>query len=119
MREGNTTNQNSGGDMVNIRYVVSYINRDGMRKMLGATQGRNTKATKTEAEVYLKAVLGNNTPELLIETYGKDGYETLAVSAIECWPVHNDPKGPWIQQELNPGQEILRGVIKDIMKRLK
>jgi hypothetical protein len=98
----------------NIRYVVSYINRDGMRRRLKG----NTLSTRDLAKEALKAVLENNTRELLIETFGEVAYETLDVSAIDCWE-QNDPKGIYIDEELNPGQEMFRGEIKDMMKRLK
>ncbi len=102
----------------NIRYVVSYINKDGMRRMMSAAQGRNTHAARAEAEEDLKNVLENNTRDLLEGVFGKDAYDTFAVSAIECWPGHNDPKGIWIDEELNPGQEILRGYIRDVIYKL-
>lgn len=97
----------------NIRYVVSYINKDGMRQKLKG----NTLSTKDLAKEALKAVLENNTRELLIETFGEIAYETLDVSAIDCWE-HNDPKGIWIDEELNPGQECLRGPIREAIYKL-
>lgn len=93
---------------MNKRYVVSYIDANGMRRMLGPCQGRETHETYQQAQVALGHLLINNSPELLTEVYGKQALDSFAVSAIECWPDHHDPKGIYIQEDLNPDQDIPR-----------
>jgi hypothetical protein len=84
------------------RYVLSRIDKDGLRVMVYAQQGRHTYATKEEAQVLLDAFLKNNTQERLIEVFGEHTIGTFEVSAIECYPGHFDPIGCYINKELNP-----------------
>lgn len=104
---------------MNIRYVISHINRDGMRKMTYAIQGRNTLGSKEEAQKLLQDFLNNNYDALLSECYGSQALGTFEVSAVECYDEHNDPKGCWIQDTLNPGQVCLVGKIKNLIDELK
>lgn len=83
---------------MNTRYVVSKIDKDGFRTMIGAVQGRNTYATPEEAQTHLDQLLSANTSERLEEVWGKQVTGTFKVSAVECWPGHNDPKGPYVQK---------------------
>jgi hypothetical protein len=99
----------------NIRFVLSRMDKDGVRIMVATVQGRNTYATRSEAEIHLKSFLENNPPDI----FGKQAIGTFEVSAVRCYPGHNDPYGPYIQQELNPGQEILRDPMKKIIEGLK
>jgi hypothetical protein len=95
------------------------MNKDGMRRMTSALQGRNTHATKEEAQKYLKNFITNNSEENLIGIFGKQSIGTFEVSAMECYPEHNDPKGCFIQRELNPDQTILIGKIKEIIEGIR
>jgi hypothetical protein len=74
------------------RFVLTYINKDGMRQLFGAAQGRNTYATKEEAENRLKAVLTNNSEDTL------KNYPKMEVRPCECWPIHFDPKGIYFEK---------------------
>lgn len=100
------------------RYVISYLNKDGCRMIAGACQGRNTKATQKEAKKYLRDFLKNNSEENLISIFGKQAMGTFKVSAVECYPGHNDPKGPYINEELNPGQVCVTGYMKELLSRV-
>lgn len=91
---------------MNVRYVISHIDKDGLRKMTRAQQGRNTHATPEEATEYLEAFLQSNTKPTLAGVYGSQALGTFKVSAIECWSGHNDPKGIYIRRELNPDQDV-------------
>lgn len=91
---------------MNIRYVISRIDKDGLRVMIGPQQGRSTFATTQVADEYLKEVLKNNSEETLINIFGQQAIGTFRMSAIECWPGNNDPKGIYIQKELNPDQDV-------------
>lgn len=103
---------------MNIRFVISHINKDGMRTMTYAVQGRNTRGSKKEARGLLRNFLANNAKETLIGIYGSQSIGTFEVSAVECYEGHNDPKGCFIQEELNPGQVCLVGELKDILDKI-
>jgi len=95
---------------MNIRYVLSYIDKGGLRRMVSPQQGRHTLDTREVAESHLSALLNNNSEKLLADVYGYQSIGTFEVSAVECWPGHNDPKGCYIQKELNPEQDVPEGV---------
>jgi hypothetical protein len=78
---------------MNIRYVVTCVKKDGLRAMMAAVQGRNTHATIKGAKEDLKNVLQNNSEETLISCFGPQCIGTFRVSPIDCYPIHNDPKG--------------------------
>lgn len=61
----------------------AVIKEDGF--MFASQQGRNTRATKEEAERDLANIIANNPAELV--PFG------LTVGALWCWPVHFDPVG--------------------------
>ena len=88
--------------MIVIRYVLSRINKDGLRVMVYAQQGRHTYATRDEAQKHLDDFLKNNTQERLIEVFGEQAVGTFEVSAIECYSGHFDPVGCYISKRLNP-----------------
>ncbi len=73
------------------RYVVTHINKDGMRTLASAQQGRNTYATQEEAQKHLDAMLSNNSMDTLRSVYGFP----LEVRECECYPNHFDPIGIW------------------------
>ncbi len=89
------------------RYVVTYINRDGMREMLGAKQGRHTYATEREANDYLKTMKANNDLAMMERLYGPIG--SLAVRPCECWPGHFDPVGIYFDDPDAPFDRSLQG----------
>jgi hypothetical protein len=118
-----TIAQDAGGDMLSntvTRYVLSRIDKDGMRIMVYAVQGRNTHATRNEAEIQLKFLLENNSKERLTEVFGERAIGTFEVSAIECYPGHFDPIGCYIREDLNPGQVIIADPkLRELLKALK
>lgn len=77
------------------RYVLTYVNTNGMRQMLGAAQGRNTYETEAAATQHLQATLENNSSDLLEHTYGHPSRGNIEVRPVECWPNHFDPKTVW------------------------
>lgn len=72
-----------------IRYVVTHLDRNGMRTLAAAAQGHFTYATRAEAQSHLDAMLANNSDDRLRSVYGFP----LEVRACRCWPVHFDPIG--------------------------
>lgn len=62
------------------RWVVTYVGADGLRTLVYANQGRNFKLTKTEAEDWLSAFVGEHRNRL---AHGRP--ETLEVRPVECY----------------------------------
>lgn len=80
-----------------IRYVVTHINKDGMRTLCGPAQGRNTKETPEEAQELLNNMMKNNRMEgeLLAGVYGLP----LEVRPVKCYPGHFDPMRVYFDSE--------------------
>ena len=77
------------------RYVVTHIGDHGLRTLISAAQGRNTYATRAEAEAHMLAILKNNSVETLKSVYGLP----LEVRACQCYPGHFDPVGIYFSDE--------------------
>lgn len=75
------------------RYVGTYINKDGMRTLMGASQGRNTFATAQEAQTWVDAVQTNNGAETLQQVWGSN--PRFEVRPCPCYPGHFDPQNVW------------------------
>lgn len=101
---------------MNIRYVISYMDKDGARCMAYPMQGRNTRGSKEEAQTELEHFINNNREETLISIFGRQALGTFEVSAVECYDGHNDPKGCYIQKELNPDQVTVTGWLAECFK---
>lgn len=76
-----------------IRYVITYVNKDGMRKLVGAAQGRNTFATPSEAQACLDAITGNTSASTIAQIFGSD--PRFEVRPCPCYPGHFDPQSVW------------------------
>lgn len=70
------------------RYVVTHIGIDGLRTLTFGAQGRNTHATREEAQQRLEEF----EPELRAKVL-HDKADTLEVRECECWAGHFDPCG--------------------------
>ncbi len=68
-------------------YAITHINKDGMRELTFANQGRKHYATRTEAEL----ALAKYEPELRSKVLGAAA-DTLQVRAVECFD-HGDATG--------------------------
>ena len=73
------------------RYVVTHINKDGMRTLAQPMQGRYTYETPDEAQSVMTALLTGNSMETIRELYGLP----FEVRSVEVWPGHFDPKTCW------------------------
>ena len=78
---------------MNIRYVITMVNKDGDRTLALPCQGRYTFETEREAQQHLNAILSNNSTTTLRRAYGDPS--KMAVRAVDCWDGHNDPKSIW------------------------
>lgn len=68
-----------------IRYNISFVNREGVRVMLGPNQGRHMLVTLDEAERFLKDLLLNTGVERLSEIYGPQSTGTFRTDTFECY----------------------------------
>lgn len=88
-----------------IRYVPTYVNKDGMRTLVLGAQGRWTWETPEGAQAWLDAMLEgghlnekgepvrNNSPKSIRQLYGDN--PQFEVRPCECWAGHFDPVGVW------------------------
>ena len=70
-----------------FRWVITHVNKFGLRVLTFAQQGRETYTTKDEAEKALVLLK----PSLRAKVLGEYA-NTLRVKRVECWPEHYDPK---------------------------
>ncbi len=78
------------------RYVVTYINGDGLRTLAFAAQGRNTFSKKGEAALFLRSILAHTPPSTIEAIYGTE--PRFEVRPCECWPGHFDPRGIYFHE---------------------
>ena len=76
-----------------IRFVPTYVNKDGMRTLMRSAQGRFTYETEAEAQAWIDAVTTNNGGNAIREAWGDN--PQFAVRPCPCYPVHFDPQGVW------------------------
>ena len=76
-----------------LRYVPTYVNRDGMRTLMCGAQGRNTWASAAGAQGWLDAVLQENSDDQLESLWGTA--PRFEVRPCVCWAGHFDPVGVW------------------------
>jgi hypothetical protein len=72
-----------------------------------------------EAQIELEHFIKNNREETLISIFGSQAIGTFEVSAIECSDAHNDPTGSYFREDLNPGQVVLTGWMKEFFDKEK
>ena len=78
-----------------ILFNVTCIGRNGLRTLVGPSQGRCMKATREEAETLLTAMLASNSEEQLASIYGGQAIGTFRVDPFDCYD-HGDPKGIYV-----------------------
>lgn len=69
------------------RFVITKIDKDGLRVLAVANQGRNHFDTKAEAKAHLKAILSNNSANTLKSVFGDT--TKMKVIAAPCYD-HGD-----------------------------
>lgn len=74
-----------------ICYVVTHIDRHGMRTLTFANQGRNHRRTAEEAQHHLDEILKHTSEETLRQCYGPKAIGTFEVRPVECYS-HGDAK---------------------------
>lgn len=79
-------------------YNISFVDRDGLRKLVGPNQGRYFKATREEAAEHLAAFEGpTNGEERLASIFGRQAIGTFRVDAFECYD-HGDAVGIYVRE---------------------
>jgi hypothetical protein len=78
------------------RYVVTYVNRDGMRTLAFAAQGRDTFETEAAATTYMHAVTAGNSADAIKQAWGEN--PRFEVRPCQCWPGHFDPQSIWFEE---------------------
>lgn len=73
-------------------FAITHVNRDGMRQLSRANQGRCHFTTEVEASRYLELFKQNNAQTSLAQIYGAQSVGTFAVRPVECYD-HGDAKG--------------------------
>ncbi len=88
----------SYGDRSVVRYVPTYVNKDGMRTLMRPAQGQHTYATPTEAQAWLDAVYkpGTNSADTLKSVWGEN--PRVEIRPVECWAGHFDPIGVYFDE---------------------
>ena len=77
------------------RFVISHINdKDGMRRLTFAKQGRDTYPSREEAAAALVAFQG---PNGLARVLSPTEVTTLRVDEVDCYH-HHDPVSYYIQE---------------------
>jgi len=71
-------------------YQVTYVQKDGLRTLMGAAQGRLMHHSREAAEEFLVALLQNNAEDRLVSVFGEQARGTFRVDAFECYD-HGDP----------------------------
>lgn len=79
------------------RYVATYVNKDGMRTLMGAAQGRCTFMTPDGAQAWIDAVTNVNSAETVRQNWGDD--PRFEVRPCPCYPGHFDPQTVWFGED--------------------
>lgn len=74
-----------------VRYVITFIDDEGNRRMTSPMQGRNTFETAQMAQERLEAITNpkTNSKHVLEQCYGD--VSKVAVRACKCYSTHFDP----------------------------
>lgn len=67
------------------RYALTHVNREGMRQLTRANQGRNMFDDEELAKRYREAFLLANTIACLESAYGKQAVGTFEVRPVQCY----------------------------------
>lgn len=79
------------------RYVVTHIGPDGTRRMTQRAWGAYTYATKAEAQALAESIMHHNLEARVAETMGGRAWGSFEARAVECYPVHHDPKSIYFE----------------------
>lgn len=72
-------------------FAITHLNRDGVRQLTRANQGRNHFASEADAERYL-ALFKQSNEASLAQVFGQQAVDTFAVRPVKCYE-HGDAVG--------------------------
>lgn len=72
------------------RYAITKIDKDGLRSLATANQGRYFHDTPESAETHLRAILSNNSYDTLKSVFGD--VSKMEVRPVDCYET-GDAKG--------------------------
>jgi hypothetical protein len=78
--------------VVRQMFALTFVNRDGVRTLMKANQGRHHFDEREAAQAALDALVANNKRETLAEVWGEQAVDTLAVREVACY-AHGDAIG--------------------------
>ena len=77
-------------------FAITHIDKDGLRRLTFANEGRNHYANKRDAEDYLRAINKNTGNERLAQIFGAQSLNTFKVLPVECY-WHGDAVGIYFE----------------------
>lgn len=78
-------------------YNISFIDKNGLRTMLGPNQGRCMYEDRASAEALLKDMMLLS-ERRLVEICGEQSRGTFRVDAFDCYH-HGDAKGIYVKED--------------------
>lgn len=67
------------------KFVITHINRDGIRQLTGANQGHRFSDSKEYAEKMLEDLIESNSDKKVSEVFGSQAVGTFEVREVECY----------------------------------
>lgn len=80
-----------------VLFNISFVNKNGLRTMLGPNQGRYMKETRAEAQELLDAIMQESGEQRLVEVCGEQARGTFRVDPFHCY-AHGDAKGIYVDE---------------------
>lgn len=81
-------------------YVPVYRDRHGCIALMRSGCAHDTFSSREAAKEWLAAVIRENSPERLAETWGPQALGTFGVRLVETWP-SGDPKATILDEEVD------------------
>lgn len=92
-------------------YNISYVSKDGFRRLATPNQGRHFHEFRLDAVKTLAAMLTNNSRERLVSIYGdEDAVASLRVDPFTCYEV-GDAQGIFVHEVNKEGMELLEWIL--------
>lgn len=92
-------------------YNISYVDKDGFRRLATPNQSRHFYMLRTAAEIFLAQMLENNSRERLVSIYGdEEAVESLRVDPFTCYE-GGDAQGIFVHEVNKEGMELLEWIL--------
>ena len=77
------------------RWVMTHVNRSGMRQLSEPMQGRYTFRTQEVVQARIEQMIDNTSEKTLRQTYGEQALDTFEPREVKCYAGHHDPTTMW------------------------